>query len=47
MYVTVEGNGGGDRIVDPPGGNRQASYQCKTLEVGHCPQPYTSAADAD
>jgi hypothetical protein len=27
IYVTVDGNGGGNRIVSPPGDNRQASYR--------------------
>jgi hypothetical protein len=46
MYVTVEGNGGGNRIGGPPGGNRQASYRCR-VPTGRCPQQYISTADGD
>jgi hypothetical protein len=29
MYMTVEGNGGWNRIVNPTGGNHQAGYRRK------------------
>jgi 3'-phosphoadenosine 5'-phosphosulfate sulfotransferase len=43
MYMTVEGNGGWNRIVNPTGGKRQASYRREEVAVCRCRQPYTQA----